>query len=116
MSRLLLMPLLVSLLCEQNRACAQSFEYPIRAANSLQDPGPAAQPVQPGPQSGAIPGLTTALIRPGLQTAKSLKIVVLEGQDAVNYIPTRTVTPPVVEVRSERELPVEGATVTFELP
>lgn len=46
----------------------------------------------------------------------SLKIVALQGEGAVNAIRTRTVTEPVVEVRDERDLPVPGVTVTFELP
>lgn len=46
----------------------------------------------------------------------SLKIVALQGEGAVNAIRTRTVTEPVVEVRDERDLPVAGAEVTFQLP
>jgi hypothetical protein len=45
-----------------------------------------------------------------------LRIIPLEGNNAVNYIPLQTVTPPVVEVRDENERPVEGAAVTFRLP
>lgn len=46
----------------------------------------------------------------------SLKIVPLQGEGAVNAIRTRTVTEPVVEVRDERDLPVAGAEVVFQLP
>jgi hypothetical protein len=51
-----------------------------------------------------------------LRKVRSLKIIALEGNDAVNVIPTRTVTVPVVEVHDENEMPVEGATVVFQLP
>jgi hypothetical protein len=46
----------------------------------------------------------------------SLKILVLEGEGAVNNIEKRKGTPPVVEVRDENDRPVEGATVVFRLP
>jgi hypothetical protein len=49
-------------------------------------------------------------------TPVNLKIVVLQGEGAVNNIKTRTVTEPVVEVRDERDLPVAGADVVFQLP
>ncbi len=57
-----------------------------------------------------VPALRTA------QPARSLDIVTLEGEGAVNSISARSVTQPVVEVRNENALPVEGATVVFELP
>jgi len=49
-------------------------------------------------------------------TAVGLKIVVLQGDGAVNDIKTRIVTEPVVEIRDERDLPVAGAEVVFQLP
>lgn len=45
-----------------------------------------------------------------------IKILVLEGQNAVNSVRSATAIPPVVEVRDENDLPIEGATVTFQLP
>lgn len=45
-----------------------------------------------------------------------LKIYVLEGRNAVNFIPDRKGTTPVVEVRDDNGLPVEMATVEFRLP
>jgi hypothetical protein len=45
-----------------------------------------------------------------------LRIIPLEVNNAVNYIPLLTATPPVVEVRDENERPLEGAAVTFRLP
>jgi len=45
-----------------------------------------------------------------------LKIVVLEGQGAVNNLRQRTAREPVVEIRDENDRPVAGASVTFILP
>jgi hypothetical protein len=45
-----------------------------------------------------------------------LKIYVLEGSGAVNFIPDGHGTTPVVEVRDVNEFPVSGATVEFRLP
>ena len=49
-------------------------------------------------------------------SAVGLKIVVLQGEGAVNDLKTHIVTEPVVEVRDERDLPVAGAEVVFQLP
>ena len=43
----------------------------------------------------------------------ALRIVVLEGEDAVNIIQQKTAVRPLVEVRDRNNLPVAGATVTF---
>ena len=48
--------------------------------------------------------------------ASRLRIIALEGNGAVNYIPNRTATTPVVEVRDENDRPVEGAKVVFTIP
>lgn len=45
-----------------------------------------------------------------------LKLFVLEGQDANNFIPDRRPAAPVVEVRDENDFPIEGAEVRFQLP
>ena len=42
-----------------------------------------------------------------------LRIVVLEGEDAVNIIQQRTAVAPLVEVRDRNNLPVPGVAVTF---
>jgi hypothetical protein len=42
-----------------------------------------------------------------------LRIVVVEGEDAVNIIQQKTAVAPIVEVRDRNNLPVSGATVTF---
>jgi len=45
-----------------------------------------------------------------------LRVIVLEGEGAINHIPTRTAVAPVVEVRDENDQPVQGASVVFQLP
>ena len=45
-----------------------------------------------------------------------LKIVVLKGEGAVNNIKARTATPPAVEVRDDKDKPVAGVEVVFQLP
>ena len=47
------------------------------------------------------------------EQASSLKIVVLEGEGAVNIIQQKTAVRPLVEVRDRNNLPVAGASVTF---
>ena len=46
----------------------------------------------------------------------ALRVIILDGENAINSIPSRTFAMPVVEVRDENDLPVEGADVTFDLP
>src|SRR5262245_12632850 len=43
----------------------------------------------------------------------ALKIVVLEGEGAVNIIQQKTATAPVIEVRDQNDVPVAGAAVRF---
>jgi hypothetical protein len=45
----------------------------------------------------------------------ALRIVVIEGEGAVNVIQQKTAVAPVVEVRDRNNLPVPGATVTFSI-
>jgi hypothetical protein len=61
---------------------------------------PAAQPLAAA-QAGANP---------------RLKIVILEGEGAINNARQRTARDPVVEVRDENDRPIAGAVVTFALP
>lgn len=51
-----------------------------------------------------------------MPTVETLKIRILEGSGAVNNTTTGLYSPIVVEVRDSNETPVEGASVTFELP
>jgi len=49
------------------------------------------------------------------QAPAALRIVVLEGEDAVNIVQQKTAVRPLVEVRDRNDLPVAGATVQFTL-
>jgi len=49
------------------------------------------------------------------QQASPLKIVVLEGEGAVNIIQQKTAVRPLIEVRARDNLPVAGASVTFSI-
>jgi hypothetical protein len=51
-----------------------------------------------------------------VQETGTLKVVVVEGEGAVNKIKSRSATQPVVEVRDESDKPVAGAEVVFQLP
>ncbi len=55
----------------------------------------------------------SALLFGAFQSPPTLKIVVVEGEGAVNIIQQKTAVSPVVEVRDRNNLPVAGATVTF---
>jgi hypothetical protein len=48
-------------------------------------------------------------------TSRPLRIVVLEGENAVNIIQQKTAVRPLVEVRDHNNLPVAGAAVTFSI-
>jgi hypothetical protein len=63
---------------------------------------------QPPPQPQATPAPAP--------TVETLKILVLQGQNAVNSIRDGIVEMPVVEVHDENDQPLEGAEVTYELP
>lgn len=80
---------------------------------------PQAGAQQPGASNPAGPPQSPVSAPPaapaGFET-RSLRIFVLEGQGAIHNIRERAATSPVVEVRDESGLPVEGATVTFALP
>jgi len=52
----------------------------------------------------------------GAQDAAGIKIIVQEGQGAINNIPQRRAKEPVIQVQHENGEPVVGATVTFLLP
>lgn len=53
-----------------------------------------------------------ALIVQSESIQANLKILVLEGEGAVNIIQRKTATAPVVEVRDRNDLPVSGVAVT----
>jgi hypothetical protein len=64
---------------------------------------------------GARATLRARLTDPAPQTAQAaaLKIVVLEGEGAVNIIQQQTAVAPVIEVRDRNDQPVSGAIVKF---
>jgi PEGA domain-containing protein len=67
-------------------------------------------------KAGSRATLRTRLTSPRPQNAPgqaALKIVVLEGEGAVNIIQQKTATAPVIEVRDQNDLPVAGAAVRF---
>ena len=59
-----------------------------------------------------VSGLSSKLVEP----SGGLKIVVIQGEGAVNSIRSKTATQPVVAVRDQNDKPVEGAEVIFSLP
>ena len=61
--------------------------------------------------------LSLALVLAGSpqNTPAALRIVVIEGEDAVNIIQQNTAVRPIVEVRDRNNLPVSGALVTFSI-
>lgn len=75
---------------------------PVRA----QQPPPAPSPTAP-----AAPGAVHAQA-----TLPQLKIYILQGKNAIHSPGSGNTIIPVVEVRDENELPVEGAEVIFEAP
>lgn len=60
--------------------------------------------------------LALTLVLAGAQAAPpALRVVVIEGEDAVNIIQQKTAVRPVVEVRDRNNLPVPGVLVTFSI-
>ena len=57
----------------------------------------------------------TLLLGQNASTQSALRVVVIEGEDAVNIIQQKTAVRPVVEVRDRNNLPVSGALVTFSI-
>src|SRR5262245_57140856 len=57
--------------------------------------------------------ISGAVLHPQNVQIAALRILVVEGEGAVNVIRQKTAVPPVVEVRDRNDLPVAGAVVTF---
>jgi hypothetical protein len=57
----------------------------------------------------------TLLLAQNAASQSALRVVVIEGEDAVNVIQQKTAVRPVVEVRDRNNLPVSGAIVTFSI-
>ena len=60
--------------------------------------------------------ISCILASPASAQEAGIKIIVQEGQGAINNIPQRRAKEPVVQVQHEDGEPVVGATVTFLLP
>jgi len=87
-----------------------------QAQAPAQTPAPAAQLPAPAPATPVpTPAPAPAPAAP-IPTVKSLKVLVLEGQHAINNTSGHIGIQPVVEVRDQNDRPVEGATVVFRLP
>src|SRR5512140_3245130 len=62
---------------------------------------------------GAASAGTAALAGQSATRSAALRIVVVEGEDAVNIVQQKTAVAPVVEVRDRNDQPVAGAIVRF---
>lgn len=51
-----------------------------------------------------------------VEESGTLKLTVVEGEGALNHIKSRSATAPVVEVHDDKDKPVVGAEVVFQLP
>jgi len=63
-----------------------------------------------------LPTSTPAAAAPGQKPSAStagLRIVIVEGEDAVNIVQQKTAVAPIVEVRNRNDQPVAGAVVNF---
>jgi hypothetical protein len=72
----------------------------------------AALALAPAGMGQQVSGPSSKLVAP----TGGLKIVVLQGEGAINNISAKTATQPVVEVRDENDKPVAGVEVIFSLP
>lgn len=82
------------------------------ACAAAQERGAAAGQIPQQPVTAA----PATVIQAPVMLPGSLKILVLEGQRAVNNVEKGLATPPVIEVRDRDDRPVEAATVVFRLP
>lgn len=87
-------------------APAQSPGAPASGAQAAPAQFPAAGPAPPAVQQGQV----------AAPMVQSLKVIVLQGDRAINDIGTRIGVQPVIEVRDDNDRPVEGANVIFRLP
>jgi hypothetical protein len=64
-------------------------------------------------QAQQVSGPKTDLVQ---APAGALKIIVVQGEEALNNIRTRSAAPLIVEVRDDADKPIPGAEVVFQLP
>src|SRR5690348_14430695 len=60
-----------------------------------------------------VTGAVESAARDQQPSTSALKIVVIEGEGAVNIVQQKTAVAPVIEVRDRNDQPVAGATVNF---
>jgi hypothetical protein len=65
--------------------------------------------------TGLMIAFAAAMPRAQQPPARGLRIVVIEGEDAVNVIQQKSAVRPLIELRDYNDLPVGGATVTFSI-
>jgi hypothetical protein len=100
------LPLVIGLLGVGGLAAQQPATPPANAAPQQPNAAPANAPPQ---QPNAAPANAPPL-------GAYLKILVLIGEDAVNYVRSPMPSDLVVEVRDQNDRPMEGATVSFQMP
>src|SRR4051794_26271116 len=59
--------------------------------------------------------LLSAAVLAAEPAASGLKVVVLDGENAVNIVRDQTAVQPVIQVRDRNDVPVAGATVVFRI-
>lgn len=69
----------------------------------------AISPGLSGQQAAAVPG------QPSRGASQAIHLLVLQGQNAINSLPSRTAADPAVQVLNYLDEPVEGVEVTFEV-
>lgn len=93
----------------------------VLVAAHAQVPAQAPPPAAPAP-APATPAQAPAATAPPQESAapapiiENLKVLVLEGQHAINNTTRHVGIQPVVEVRDQNDRPIEGAVVVFRLP
>jgi hypothetical protein len=82
--------------------------------------GPSASPMRPRRGLCSRAGLVLLLLFNTTigqaQNPSSLKVIVLEGEGAINNVKDQRAKEPVVQVNDENDAPIKDATVTFMLP
>lgn len=91
-------------------------QQPTGPRPQVAQPAPGQAPAPTKPQPAVAAPAQQPAPQPAPEPPGILKIVVLEGEGAVNDIRRRSATAPVVEVRDESDKPVAGAEVVFQLP
>jgi len=85
--------------------------FPMQLAARQQPGQPAPAPAAPPVKPAGGPAGTGRQLAPG-----GLRILVLEGQNVHNSLTNKSAISPVVQVLDGVDQPVQGATVTFEVP